>query len=88
MKFTSTTASYLATSCRTSKRLRVLIVGPELLANALHALLATIDDMYPLSPLSEPDQVLPFIERVGILLRSSSCTGVVILKKIIRSWKH
>jgi len=65
MKFTSTTASYLATSCRTSKRLRVLIVGPELLANALHALLATIDDMYPLSPLSEPDQVLPFIERVG-----------------------
>lgn len=48
-----------------SGRLRVLVVGPELLANALHALLATIDDIEVLTPISEPDQVLPFIQRVN-----------------------
>jgi DNA-binding NarL/FixJ family response regulator len=65
MKRSSLTASCLTSPCRTAELLRVLIVGPELLANALHALLATIDDMYPLSPLSEPDQLLPFVQRMG-----------------------
>lgn len=65
MKFTSTAASYLTPSLRASELLQVLVVGPELLANALHALLATIDDVYPLSPLSEADQILPFIQRMG-----------------------
>ena len=49
----------------TSGRLRVLVVGPELLANALHALLATIEDLAVLTPISEPDEVLPFIQRIG-----------------------
>jgi DNA-binding NarL/FixJ family response regulator len=67
MQFSSTpaSASYWTPSSQQCRLLRVLIVGPEFLANALHTLLATIDDMDPLSPLSEPDQVLPFIERVG-----------------------
>jgi DNA-binding NarL/FixJ family response regulator len=75
MKFTSTTASYLTPSSLTSKLLQVLIVGPELLANALHALLATIDDFHLLSPIFEPDEVLPFIQRV----RSTECSIDVII---------
>ena len=67
MRFPSTpaSASYSTSSPQQSRLLRVLVVGPELLANALHTLLATIDDVDVLTPISEPDQVLPFIERVG-----------------------
>ena len=67
MRFPSTpaSASYSTPSPQQSRLLRVLVVGPEFLANALHTLLATIEDVHVLTPISEPDQVLPFIERVG-----------------------
>lgn len=58
-------AVHLMPSSQVSRPLRVLVVGPELLANALYALLATIDDFHLLSPISEPDHVLPFIQRLG-----------------------
>jgi DNA-binding NarL/FixJ family response regulator len=58
-------ASDLMPSLQRSRLLRVLVVGPELLANALQALLTTIDDIQVLTPISVLDQVLPFIERVS-----------------------
>ena len=61
----SASACYLMPSPQASRLLRVLVVGPELLANALYTLLATIDDFDPLSPISELDHVLPFIQRLG-----------------------
>jgi DNA-binding NarL/FixJ family response regulator len=66
MQLSSTpAASFLTPSPRTSQLIHVLVVGPELLANALHALLATIDDFYLLSPIFELDEVLPFTRRVN-----------------------
>ena len=44
--------------------LRVQVVGPQLLAQALHALLSTLDDLYALAPLSQLDQVLSVVERL------------------------
>lgn len=66
MQFPATTASAidLTPSPQAPRLLRVLVVGPELLANALYALLATIDDFHPLSPISERNHVLSFIQRL------------------------
>ena len=63
MQFSPT--SYLIPSSQTSKLLRVLVVGPELLANALYALLTKFDDLHLLAPICEPEQVMPFIQRLG-----------------------
>jgi len=61
----SASTSYLIPASRVGRLLRVLVVGPELLASALHALLGTLDDIHTLTPIYEPDQVLPFLGRVA-----------------------
>ncbi len=61
----SASASYSTPTSHASRLLRVLVIGPELLAHALHALLSTIDDLQVLAPICEPDQALSFIERVN-----------------------
>lgn len=43
----------------------MLVVGPELLANALFALLSTFEDLQVLTPLSDLSQTLTFLERVN-----------------------
>src|SRR5438034_9200070 len=64
MPFSSPAASSLTPSPQKSRLVHVLVVGPQLLANALHALLATIDDFHLLSPIFESDEVLPFTQRI------------------------
>ena len=56
--------------------LRILVVGPDLLASALHALLSSVDDFSLSSPLSTAAEVLPFVER---LTNSTGQIDVVVL---------
>ena len=48
----------------TSHLLGVLVVGPDLVASGLQALLSSVDDFAVLHALSEADEVLPIIERM------------------------
>ena len=56
--------SFRSSHRQTTSLLRVQVVGPQLLAQALHALLSTLDDLYALAPLSQLDQVLSVVERL------------------------